>query len=82
MAEPFEVKVWESGDPIDLRHHGPNAIEMRPIECHIKKDGDTNDNPSLCFVMTRPGKPTVFAQISLAMFMPVVRELRKDGHLQ
>lgn len=77
----FKVDTVDQGQQVDLRHHG-TIQEMRPIECHIKPDGDINDNPALIFVLSDMRQKKVVAQISLKMFMPVIRELRKMGHLQ
>ena len=53
-------------------------MELRPIEIHLKEDGDLDDKPSLCIVMTdmQPFSQTFFyGQISLKMFNEGLKDI-------
>ncbi len=52
---------------IDLSVHGSKIKEARPIEIHLKKDGDIHNLPSLAIVMRCNDNSLVFGQISLEM---------------
>ena len=70
----FVVKIWRNGQKIDLRHLGSLSVELRPIELHIKEEGDINDNPSLCYVMKDVFGRYFHAQISQEMLLKGLEE--------
>ena len=53
---------------INLMHLG-KAVQMLPIEIHLKEDGDLEGNPSFAIVSKYPEAviPAVVSQISLKM---------------
>ena len=55
---------------IDLRHLGNDALQLRPVEIHLKENGSDTDGPSFVIVMVGseyiPAK--VYGQITLDMF--------------
>lgn len=63
--KPFEGKDHGT-DRMDFRHIGP-AIEMMPVEIHVKQDGDLEGNPSFAIVLRGEPKISVIGQISLRM---------------
>lgn len=65
--DDFTVKVWTKDEQIDLRHLVPFAGELKPIELHIKEDGDINDEPSLALILRDGLCRNYVAQISLRM---------------
>lgn len=65
------IQVWGKGEAIPVRSP---AVQMLPTECHVKADGDINDEPSFAFVCRGAGTATVVViQVSLRMLMPAVR---------
>ncbi len=59
----FKAVVWKEGEQIDLRAHR-QISELLPIELHIKKDGEINDNPSYAFVLIDSKGRRYVAQIT------------------
>lgn len=66
-----EFKAINAGkNKINLSHLDGLIDEVKPIEIHLKEDGDINSHPSFCIVMMEKsiGLPRhYFGQISLKM---------------
>jgi hypothetical protein len=65
MNKDFKAFNHDTGQ-IDLSKFG-NAIQMKPIEIHLKEDGSIENKPSFAIVMADPNIGYVFGQISLKM---------------
>jgi hypothetical protein len=60
---------------LDLTHLR-NALEVRPVEIHLKEDGSKENKPSFCLVMMHPDLPVwIVGQLSLAMFNDGLRDI-------
>ena len=44
-----------------------NLTQLKPVEIHLKEDGDLNNEPSFAIIMVRPTNNGAFGQISLKM---------------
>ena len=70
------IAAFDAGEHIQPRigiHY-----ELRPIEIHVKADGDINNEPSFAFIMNQPESKIGFiAQISLRMMEPAILEAFK-----
>ena len=64
---------WAEGEQIVPHGVQSPVYELRPIELHMKVDGDINDEPSFAFVLTEQTSGVKFvAQISLKKMMPAI----------
>ncbi len=76
----FTVRIWENGEPVDLRmHQQAFETQLKPIEFHMKVDGaiapEGGDAPSFCFVLVDRYDRVYFAQISERMLTPALKAM-------
>lgn len=76
MKNEFTFKTVGKNEKINLLHHN-KPVQMKPTEVYLQQDGATDGGSSLCIVLERDGFPTVFGQISVKMFQPVLDGLKK-----
>jgi len=69
---PLQTEISKDG----IERNGVFFEEMRPIEVHVRENGDVDDKPSFCFVMKPPPHIAVhvMGQISLKMLNEGLRQ--------
>lgn len=71
-----EIKGRNWGTGVIQLELGDFAIEMKPVELHLKEDGSLDNKPSLCLVMVNPfSRLHVYGQMSLEMFNKALEEV-------
>lgn len=70
------IKVTNHGaNPMDLRHIGGTAKELRPTELHFNTNGSVDDKPTFAIVMQHPSGLNVYGQFSLNTLRDCLNEL-------
>ncbi len=69
------IGINHGKNKINIKHK--NAIELLPIEIHLKENGSLDDKPSLCIVMssTVEGLPVIIGQLSLKMWNEGLKDI-------
>jgi len=68
--------LWEREEQIVIQL--PVIQEVHPIEIHVKPDGTTDEEPSLCFIFHVEAGMCVSAQISLEKIWPAIEAAIKS----
>ena len=63
--------LWPEGKQIILEYP---AQQLRPVELHLKPDGDVNDEPSFAFVLKSAEGHAYYAQVSLSKMQAAIAE--------
>lgn len=78
MSKPFEG-FHHGTSQINLKPYLPEkatvVAELRPIQIHCKADGDINNKPSFCIVMSDNTTHCVYGQISLKMLNQGLKDI-------